>query len=78
VMRICYWALGKRTRPIGAVTADFVSGFKVSSAAPHFRQVIPTELILKPGDKVNFRVRLFDEQGKSYAKNNRQPGALDQ
>ncbi|HKZ81805.1 MAG TPA: PQQ-binding-like beta-propeller repeat protein [Pyrinomonadaceae bacterium] len=27
-------------------------------------QVIPTELILKPGDKANFRVRLFDEQGR--------------
>jgi outer membrane protein assembly factor BamB len=26
-------------------------------------QVVPTELILKPGDKVNFRVRLFDEHG---------------
>ena len=26
-------------------------------------QVVPTELILKPGDKVNFRVRLFDAQG---------------
>lgn len=27
-------------------------------------QVSPTELILKPGDKANFRVRLFDEQGR--------------
>lgn len=26
-------------------------------------QVVPTELMLKPGDKVNFRVRLFDAQG---------------
>jgi outer membrane protein assembly factor BamB len=26
-------------------------------------QVVPTELILKPGDKVNFRVRLFDARG---------------
>ena len=25
--------------------------------------MVPTELILKPGDKVNFRVRLFDELG---------------
>src|SRR6185369_4160936 len=24
---------------------------------------VPTELIIKPGDKVNFRVRLFDERG---------------
>jgi outer membrane protein assembly factor BamB len=27
-------------------------------------QVVPTELILKPGDKVSFRARLFDAQGK--------------
>jgi hypothetical protein len=27
-------------------------------------QVVPTELILKPGDKVNFHARLFDAQGK--------------
>jgi hypothetical protein len=26
-------------------------------------QVVPTELILKPGAKVNFRVRLFDDRG---------------
>ena len=26
-------------------------------------QVVPTELILKPGDKVSFRARLFDAQG---------------
>lgn len=26
-------------------------------------QVVPTELLLKPGDKVNFRVRLFDDKG---------------
>jgi hypothetical protein len=26
-------------------------------------QVVPTELILKPGDKVKFNVRLFDERG---------------
>lgn len=27
-------------------------------------QVVPTELILKPGDTANFRVRLYDEYGK--------------
>jgi hypothetical protein len=26
-------------------------------------QVVPTELIIKPGDRVSFRVRLFDERG---------------
>ena len=27
-------------------------------------QVVPTELLLKPGAKANFRVRLFDERGE--------------
>ncbi|MCP9495281.1 MAG: PQQ-binding-like beta-propeller repeat protein [Pyrinomonadaceae bacterium MAG19_C2-C3] len=27
-------------------------------------QVVPTELVLKPGEKINFRVRLFDEAGR--------------
>jgi hypothetical protein len=32
----------------------------VSSNPATFVQVVPTELILKPGDKVNVRARLFD------------------
>jgi outer membrane protein assembly factor BamB len=31
--------------------------------AATFVQVVPTELIIKPGDTLNFRVRLFDERG---------------
>ena len=27
-------------------------------------QVVPTELVLKPGESVKFRTRLFDEQGQ--------------
>ena len=38
-------------------------GTQVSSQPATFVQVVPTELMLKPGDKVNFRVRLFDAQG---------------
>ena len=38
-------------------------------------QVVPTELMLKPGDKVNFRVRLFDEQGTLFVKNQRDLGS---
>jgi outer membrane protein assembly factor BamB len=33
------------------------------TAPATYVQVIPTELILKPGDKVNFRAHLFDAQG---------------
>ena len=35
-----------------------------AGAQPAHVQVVPTELILKPGEKVTFRVRLFDEQGR--------------
>jgi outer membrane protein assembly factor BamB len=37
--------------------------FSASPATPSYVQVIPTELMLKAGDKVNFRVRLFDDRG---------------
>ncbi|HKG96650.1 MAG TPA: PQQ-binding-like beta-propeller repeat protein [Pyrinomonadaceae bacterium] len=33
------------------------------NATPRYMQVVPTELMIKAGDKVNFRVRLFDEFG---------------
>lgn len=41
-------------------------------------QVVPTELILKPGDKVNFRVRLFDETGTFIREEPSATWALDQ
>jgi len=41
-------------------------------------QVIPTELILKPGEKVNFRVRLFDEQGRFIREEPSATWSLDQ
>jgi outer membrane protein assembly factor BamB len=41
-------------------------------------QVVPTELILKPGDKVNFRVRLFDEQGTFIREEPAAAWSLDQ
>ena len=34
-----------------------------SAAAPAHVQVVPTELVLKPGQKVSFKARLFDAQG---------------
>jgi outer membrane protein assembly factor BamB len=46
-----------------ASAATSAAGTQVSSNPPTWVQVVPTELMLKPGDKVNFRVRLFDAQG---------------
>jgi outer membrane protein assembly factor BamB len=41
-------------------------------------QVVPTELILKPGDKVNFRARLFDAQGNFIREEPSATWSLDQ
>jgi outer membrane protein assembly factor BamB len=56
------YAIGKRsnstTRP-----SPPVEGIPNPNRVATYVQVVPTELIIKPGDKVNFRVRLFDERG---------------
>ena len=57
------YSIGKKAtqsfsdRPTAAV------GTSVSSNPATHVQVVPTELLLKPGDKVKFRARLFDAQG---------------
>lgn len=59
------YAIGKKSNNSSSQTPTGAVGSPVSSqtaTATHV-QVVPTELILKPGDKVNFRVRLFDEKG---------------
>jgi outer membrane protein assembly factor BamB len=33
------------------------------TGAPAYVQVVPTELVLKPGQRVNFKARLFDDKG---------------
>jgi outer membrane protein assembly factor BamB len=65
------YAIGKKsngsTRPTSSTTEGSAEGSpdgsKVSSNAVAHVQVVPTELILKPGAKVSFRARLFDAQG---------------
>lgn len=59
-------------------TAGPAVGTPVSSQAPTYVQVVPTELILKPGDKVNFRVRLFDAQGNFVREEPSATWSLDQ
>src|SRR6185295_14721108 len=53
------YAIGKKTRHQSVPVPALVP----STGTPTYAQVVPTELMLKPGDKVNFRVRLFDAQG---------------
>ena len=55
---------------IGAKTAKAVTGFAVDAPAekgegePAVLQVSPTELVLKPGQAVKLRARLFDAKGR--------------
>jgi len=59
------YAIGKKstTSSHATLNASVAVGSSVSSNPVTHVQVVPTELILKPGDKVNFRARLFDAQG---------------
>ena len=58
------YAIGKKANTSSSQTnTGGAVGSPVSSQPATHVQVVPTELILKPGDKVNFRVRLFDAQG---------------
>ena len=59
------YAIGKKSTSSSHATpnASVAVGSSVSSNPVTHVQVVPTELILKPGDKVNFRARLFDAQG---------------
>jgi outer membrane protein assembly factor BamB len=59
------YAIGKKQTTSASAT-NAVGSAVISAdanATPTYVQVVPTELMLKPGDKVNFRLRLFDERG---------------
>ena len=56
------YSIGKKTSSTSSGNPAAV-GSNVSSQPAAHVQVVPTELFLKPGDKANFRVRLFDAQG---------------
>lgn len=57
-----FYAFGKKATQQVAPTTPTLESAPASSTVSHV-QVVPTELILKPGAKANFRVRLFDDKG---------------
>ena len=57
------YCIGKKAHHTNNQTAP-VEGIPNPNRPATHVQVLPTELLLKPGDKVDFRVRLFDEQGR--------------
>lgn len=72
------YAIGKKASHSSSQTNMAAVGSTVSSQAATWVQVVPTELILKPGDKVNFRVRLFDAQGNFIKEEPAATWSLDQ
>jgi outer membrane protein assembly factor BamB len=72
------YAIGKKTTHSSSQTNANALGSPVSSQAATWVQVVPTELMLKPGDKVNFRVRLFDAQGNFIREEPAATWSLDQ
>ncbi|HWN09190.1 MAG TPA: PQQ-binding-like beta-propeller repeat protein [Pyrinomonadaceae bacterium] len=69
------YAIGKKKSPSQNAPAPAVT---VSTNPVSHLQVVPTELILKPGSKVNFRVRLFDAQGNFIREDPAATWSLDQ
>ena len=72
------YAIGKKTAHSSSQTNANAVGSTVSSQTATHVQVVPTELILKPGDKANFRVRLFDAQGNFIREEPAATWSLDQ
>ncbi len=71
------YCIGKKTTVTSNQTTP-VEGIPNPNRAVTHVQVVPTELILKPGGKVNFRVRLFDEKGTFIREEKSATWALDQ
>lgn len=71
------YAIGKKSNTPNDQPAP-VEGIPNPNRPATHVQVVPTELLLKPGDKVNFRVRLFDEQGRFIREETAATWSLDQ
>jgi outer membrane protein assembly factor BamB len=57
------YAIGRKSNTPPSKQAAPVEGLPNPNRAATWVQVAPTELIIKPGETANFRVRLFDERG---------------
>jgi outer membrane protein assembly factor BamB len=72
------YCIGKKTKQSSSEKTSASGGLVSGSNPATYVQVVPTELILKPGEKVNFRVRLFDAQGNFIREEPAATWALDQ
>ena len=71
------YCFGKKSTQSSSQSPASAVGTSVSSNPPTHVQVVPTELILKPGDKVKFRARLFDAQGNFIREESAASWSLD-
>ncbi|HKY27585.1 MAG TPA: PQQ-binding-like beta-propeller repeat protein, partial [Pyrinomonadaceae bacterium] len=71
------YAIGKKTNHPSNQPAP-VEGLPNPNRPATHVQVVPTELLLRPGDTVQFRVRLFDEQGRFIREEPAAEWSLDQ
>ena len=69
------YCIGKKAAALPA--REEIRDLPLSHAAVAHVQVSPTELILKPGESVHFRVRSFDEHGRFLREEQKATWALD-
>lgn len=70
------YAIGKKSQSQPGTPSKVNPASAATSSVAHV-QVVPTELILRPGDKVKFYVRLFDERGVFIREESGASWALD-
>jgi outer membrane protein assembly factor BamB len=73
-----FYCIGKKHNNASQHATGAAVAAPASSNPPTWVQVVPTELILKPGEKVNFRVRLFDAEGNFIREEPSAEWSLDQ
>jgi outer membrane protein assembly factor BamB len=69
------YCIGKKAPP---EKRELEYGDPIIKGPPAHVQVVPTELIIKPGQTVNFRVRLFDDRGNFLGEEKTANWSLDQ
>jgi outer membrane protein assembly factor BamB len=72
------YCIGKKSHHHASNQPAPVEGLPNPNRPATHVQVIPTELLLRPGDTVHFRVRLFDEQGRFIREEPAADWSLDQ
>ena len=72
------YCIGKKSHNNSTQRSEAAVGTTVSANPATYVQVVPTELILKPGDKVSFRARLFDAEGNFIREEPAAEWSLDQ